>query len=614
MNRLGCWLLFAPVTVALVAAPARVARVGELEGKVEVQIHAADVWRPAVRNMPLVERAWIRTANTASVEMELDDGSALRLASDALCEFSDYTRLSTGQRVSVLSIDHGVAYFTGQPERRDAVILVVPGAQATVHTGTRLRLEARDNASQISVLEGKIRFSSPVAEMDLSEGETARVENASRARFFLYREIVPLDGDRWNEQRDKALAATGSGGHVPGVRYGLADLDAGGSWMQTADLGVVWKPKVTAGWTPYRDGQWLWYDELGYTWIANESWGRLPFHYGRWMDSSGLGWVWSPGKPAAFKPGEVYWLREANLVGWGPLGPGETWAAASVPRLYLRRNTTLARWAQDARVLNPVDAAEKLTTSGAVFVIAPPSPAFDSARFDAVRPELRAGSTRIVPMVPGVTYAGSEPAPEMASTPPVPPEPPVPEAPPDPTISSSPGPLPPQPVPEPPDVYYPAAIYTGIVVINPPEQGDEHHGRRDSGSTKKPAAPGLGMPRGESDREHRDTTPVHRAETPARPTAQPPASPPQPARASAPPKTIEPPPALGMPRGEIARERREALHQEALHQDDAPQPVHAPRPQAAAPPPQAAAPPPSKASDPPPAKGSDGSDKGSRKQ
>ncbi len=603
MNKLACWLLLAPVPALMAAAPVRVARVGEIQGKVEVQSHAADAWRPASRNMPLVERSWVRTASSSSIEMELDDGSALRLSGEARCEFSDYTRLSTGQRISVLSIDHGVAYFTGEPDRRDAVILVVPGAQATVHTGTRLRLEARDDSSQIAVLEGKVRFSSPAAEMDLSEGETARVENASHARFFLYREIAPLDSDRWNEQRDRALAVTGSAAHAPGLHYGLVDLDAAGSWMQTNDLGVVWKPKVNATWTPYRDGQWLWYDELGYTWIANESWGWLPFHYGRWMDASGLGWVWTPGRPAAFKPGEVYWLREGNLVGWGPLGPGETWAAASVPRLYLRRNTTLARWAQDARVLNPVDAAEKLTTSAAVFVIAPPSPAFDSARLDAVRPELRAGSTHIVPIVPGVTYAGSEPLPEMASAPPVPPEPPVPQAPPDPTISPSAGPLPPQPVPEPPDVYYPAAVYTGIVVINPPEQDDGYHGRRNPGSTKKPA-PGLGMPRGENDREHRDLPPAHRPETPAHAT-EPPPVPAQPVHASPPPRPYEPPPVsgpgLGMPRGEIAREHR-----------DAPQPVPSPPPHISAPP-QPVAPPPSRTPDPPPAKGSEGSDKGNGK-
>jgi hypothetical protein len=319
------------------------------------------------------------------------------------------------------------------------------------------------------------------------------------------------------------------------------------------------------------------------------------------MDASGLGWVWTPGKPAAFKPGEVYWLREANLVGWGPLGPGETWAAASVPRLYLRRNTTLARWAQDARVLNPVDAAEKLTTSAAVFVIAPPSPAFDSARLDAIRPELRAGSTRIVPMVPGVTYTGSESLPELASAPPMPPEPPVPPAPPDPTISPSAGPLPPQPVPEPPDVYYPAAVYTGIVVINPPEQDDDYHGRRNPGSTKQPT-PGLGMPRGENDRQHRDLPPAHRPETPAHSTEP---APPQPVHASPPPRPNEPPPGfgqgLGMPRGEHVHERR-----------DAPQPVPAPPPHVMAPPPPAA-PSPSKAPDPAPAKGSDTSDKGNGK-
>ena len=325
MNKLACWLLLAPVPAALVAAPVRVARVGELDGKVEVQLQAADAWRPAVRNMPLVERTWVRTANAARVEMELDDGSVLRLSSDALCELSDYTRLSTGQRVSVLSIDHGVAYFTGEPDRRDAVILVVPGAQATIHTGTRLRLEARDDASQISVLEGKVRFSSPVAEMDLSEGETARVENASRARFFLYREIAPLESDRWNEQRDKALAATGSAGHAPGLRYGLADLDTGGSWMQTGDLGVVWKPKVTAAWTPYHDGQWLWYDELGYTWIANESWAGCRFTTGAgWMRAASVGCGRqenrlhsSPAKSTGF--GKPTWSAGGH---WGPARPG----------------------------------------------------------------------------------------------------------------------------------------------------------------------------------------------------------------------------------------------------------------------------------------------------
>ena len=323
------------------------------------------------------------------------------------------------------------------------------------------------------MLEGKVRFSSPVAELDLNEGHTARIENGSRARFFLNREITPLESDQWNEQRDKALASSGSVAHVPGLAYGLVDLDAAGSWMRTGDLGMVWKPKVASGWAPYRDGLWQWYDELGYTWVANEPWGWLPFHYGRWIEQSGLGWVWAPGKSAVFKPGEVYWLRERELAGWGPLAPGEDWNAEAVPRLYLRANTTLARWKQDARELVPAAADEKLKTTEAVFVIALPSPALNSARLAAVRPVLRAGSTRIVPILPGVTYTGVEPPLELASMPvappPVPSLPPVPPAPADAGLTQS-YTAPSQPVPEPVEVYYPAIVYTGIVVVNPPER------------------------------------------------------------------------------------------------------------------------------------------------
>ena len=536
MRTLACWL-FSVTLPALAAAPARVARVGELEGKVEVQLHAFDAWQPAVRNMPLVELAWVRTAPAARVEMELDDGSTLRLTGDALFELSDYTRLSTGQRVTLLSLDRGVAYFTGEPQGRDALILAVPGAQATVRTGTRVRLESGEQATQIAVLEGKVRFSSPMAEMDLSEGEMARVDNASRARFFLYREITPLGSDQWSEQRDKALASSGSGGHVRGLLSGLVDLDAGGSWVQTEDLGAVWKPKVAAGWIPYRDGQWLWYDELGYTWVANEAWGWLPFHYGRWMERSGLGWVWAPGKTTVFKPGDVYWLRETSLVGWGPLSPGETWDARAVPKLYLRANTTIARWKQDARELTPADAAEKLKTTEAVFVIAPPSPAMDSARLDAIRPVLRAGSTRIVPILPGVTYTGEEP-PATASapaTPPVPPEPPVPATPDSPSAPQIYGPVA-GPLPEPVEIYYPVPVYTGIVVVNPPE--DHHPGRRRDSGSPSPPTPGLGMPRGDNAHSRPEPASPHPVEPP--PVHHPEPAPVQPV--TPPAHSVEPPP------------------------------------------------------------------------
>ena len=69
----------------------------------------------AERNLPLTESAWLRTGASSRLEIELDEGSAWRLGPDSQIEISDYARLSTGQHFTVLSLDHGVAYFTGEP-------------------------------------------------------------------------------------------------------------------------------------------------------------------------------------------------------------------------------------------------------------------------------------------------------------------------------------------------------------------------------------------------------------------------------------------------------------------------------------------------------------------
>ena len=169
---------------ALFAGQARYARLGEFDGKVEVQLHAGDPWSAAERNLPLTESAWLRTGASSRLEIELDDGSAWRLGPDSQVEISDYTRLSTGQRVTVLSLDHGVAYFTGEPGGADTLTLAVPGAQVTLLHGARVRLQVDATVSRISVIEGVVRFSCPAAEIDIREGQTVRVEPANHGALL----------------------------------------------------------------------------------------------------------------------------------------------------------------------------------------------------------------------------------------------------------------------------------------------------------------------------------------------------------------------------------------------------------------------------------------------
>jgi hypothetical protein len=466
------------IPAALLAAQARFARLGEFNGKVEVQLNAADAWIAAERNLPLPESAWLRTGPASRLEIELDEGSALRLGPDSLAEISDYARLSTGQRVTLLSVDRGLAYFTGQPGGNDSLSIAVPGAHLIFTRGARIRIEALADSSNVSVIEGSVRVSSREWETEAQEGNTIRIELAGFSNFSLMREVPALPLDEWSENRDKALDSPASGAHVA-QRFGVADLDGAGEWVETA-AGLLWKPQQRLNWTPFQSGRWRWYDALGYAWVSNEPWGWLPYHYGRWRLDEKLGWLWNPGKVDAFMPGDVYWLQGSKMAGWGPLAPGEDWKPPAAPLQFMAASTTFGAFQQDARAIEsaPLSSRAAEALKELAFVTALPSPAFAASRLQAVRPVLRAGSTRVVPMIDGVTYDDS-PQPATVALP-------------GPGMNTGAGDA---AVMEPPPAAYPPpqpvdVIYTAppeIVIVNPPDHPDR--GRRPRPVRPDPPAP-----------------------------------------------------------------------------------------------------------------------------
>lgn len=497
--------VFVLLPLALFAGQPRYARLGAFDGPVEIQLSAAEAWMPAERNLPLPEGAWIRTGTAGRVEIEFDDGGVWRLGPDSQGEISDDSRLSTGQRVTLLSLDHGLGFFTGQTRGIDSVVLAVPGAHVSMAGLAHVRFETGEGWSQVWVRSGAVRFSCPAAELDLVHGQTTRVEPANPSRFMLDRDNPATELDRWSAERDEALANPTSALHVM-ERNGVADLDAAGQWIATDAFGTVWQPKSQEGWEPFRNGHWRWYPELGYTWVSDDVWGWLPYHYGRWARTTELGWFWVPNVQQVFKPGDVYWIRgpRATLggdipsgvvsvgggqwiqgpgfAGWGPLAPGEQWtgSANDVPRQYAERFTTYGAFTAGAAIIDPAGftGQPKDPLRSDIFVTALPSPPLDAATLEATRPLVQAGSTRLAPVLPGVTYQSEElpvrtyvPVPTVVKSP-APPPPPV-------IVMQAP-PEPPEVVPE--LVPYPVAVYGGIVVGNV--------SRKESSSAVGKAAPG----------------------------------------------------------------------------------------------------------------------------
>jgi hypothetical protein len=127
--------------------------------------------------------------------------------------------------------------------------------------------------------------------------------------FPVFRLIVPLLV-WWH-----GVAATRAGqGEVP-YDFFYAALQGSGIWLESANYGYVWQPRIAAeksDWRPYTDGYWSHTDQ-GWTWVSYENFGWATYHYGRWATLADTGWIWVPGFEWA--PAWVSWRASPSLTG-----------------------------------------------------------------------------------------------------------------------------------------------------------------------------------------------------------------------------------------------------------------------------------------------------------
>ena len=106
----------------------------------------------------------------------------------------------------------------------------------------------------------------------------------------------------------------------PSIRTTRTELDDNGSWVNEADYGYVWVPRVMDSvWRPYSYGRWVWYPIIGWTWVSYDSWGWCTDHYGRWGWRIDLGWYWIPRNHWGWGPAWVNWWNDGDYIGWCPL-------------------------------------------------------------------------------------------------------------------------------------------------------------------------------------------------------------------------------------------------------------------------------------------------------
>ncbi|HEX4602925.1 MAG TPA: DUF6600 domain-containing protein [Candidatus Angelobacter sp.] len=279
---------------------ARIVRISYVEG--EVRLDNGHGYESVTMNVPVTEHSWLQTRSDGWAEVQMEDGSIIRLAPDTVIGFTDLGRSSSGGASTTVDLDQGEAIFKILQHDDSEFQVTVKNKTITLAQGSSFRVTSTNaNPMEIAVVKGEVGIRDPEsgAEVAVKKNETFLLDAADVTRYALDKGTDADDLDQWSKQRDDYLssyAASGRNYTQSPYQYGASDLNYYGQYYDVPEYGNVWQPNgVGLGWDPFNNGYWSYSPGFGYTWVSSYPWGWMPYRYGRWVFVNGRGWCWAPG-------------------------------------------------------------------------------------------------------------------------------------------------------------------------------------------------------------------------------------------------------------------------------------------------------------------------------
>jgi hypothetical protein len=312
--------------------PARVARLGYLQGSVSFEPAGENEWVQAVSNRPMTtgDKLWADRDSRAEVQL----GSSMINVS----QNTGFSFLNLDDRTVQMEVTAGAINVRVWSLNRDTVYEIdTPNQAFTVSEPGRYRIETSENGdyTAVTIWQGAGESTGNGQTYSLHAGQRTTFRGTTSLNAETEQIGPPDDFDRWSESRWHRYDDSPSARYCSREVVGFDDLDDYGDWRPYPEYGSVWFPRVGPGWAPYHEGHWAWIDPWGWTWVDDDPWGYAPFHYGRWAWISGR-WGWVPGPVnvyPVYAPALVVFVGAGGMamggnVAWFPLGPREVYVPA----------------------------------------------------------------------------------------------------------------------------------------------------------------------------------------------------------------------------------------------------------------------------------------------
>ncbi|MBN2431614.1 MAG: FecR domain-containing protein [Acidobacteria bacterium] len=298
-------------------------RVSYVDGEVSVQESGEENWIPVDLNLPLQPQDRLRVERESRLEIEVIDGSVIRLN-----EWSMLTLSSLAEKAVELDLQSGQMIL--RTEGGADYQVSTPAGRFHLDDNGLYRINALPNHPvEVMVHYGKAEWRHQTRKERIERSQKMVISSEYHAQRTGMSDEDPFDV--WSRKRDERYVTSKAHRYLPDRnRYaGVVDLDLHGNWHYLSSYGYCWAPTgITAGWAPYRYGYWRYTNRWGWTWVSYDPWGWLPYHYGRWFRHPFYGWLWYPDAywgSYFWSPALVRFYMNGGYIGWIPLGPGDVY-------------------------------------------------------------------------------------------------------------------------------------------------------------------------------------------------------------------------------------------------------------------------------------------------
>jgi hypothetical protein len=273
---------------------ARIVRLSDVHGLVQIDKNSGMGFENAFLNLPVTQGSQIRTHDSGRVEIEFEDGSTLRLAPNSQLDFSTLGLSDSGARISVINLVEGIAYVNWLGKSGDRFTLNFSHEKVDLDHAAHFRVDTSPEQTKFAVFKGEVQVSGPSGAVTVAKKKMVTF-NGDDEKPTLAANIEEEPLDSWDKEAIAYHDQYSKNNSSP-YAYGASDLNYYGAYSMVPGYGMMWQPFFAgAGWDPFMDGAWSWYPGLGYTFVSAYPWGWMPYRYGNWNMVPGFGWMWQPG-------------------------------------------------------------------------------------------------------------------------------------------------------------------------------------------------------------------------------------------------------------------------------------------------------------------------------